>query len=373
MARLSRTVLLSIFVLFFVACGGGGGSSSTGAGVGGNLGPGPGPESTGTLVLKQTLAAREVPSGVDQVRISGASLVVPDGVEDMELLDPNGPIEWTYGPLVFPKAPQYILEDVPVSVQTILLEYLQEGSVRGYYLQRNVVIDPDEPFEIADPEFTDLAGVFTRLEISHSNLDPRDDPNRAIYLRTNDSPGGQGLLKVLGFSQFGVEGFDITWLAHLESSNPSALEVFNLGDELPLTGNFLAKSDGTVTVTARFIDLEASRQVVVGTAPEPVLEEIIFLENGAVLTGGTSVQLSAAGRFSDGSQRNITSECEWSLLAVSPSDPFDSTLSLSTPGLLTVGGPYEQFYVRIFHPVQLKTRIGYLQVETPGIEGESDL
>ncbi len=109
-----------------------------------------------------------------------------------------------------------------------------------------------------------------------------------------------------------------------------------------------------------------------GTAPEPVLEEIVFLDNGAVLTGGTTVQLSALGRFFNGTQRNITSECEWSLLAISSSDPFNSTLNPSTPGLLTVGGPYEHFYVRIFHPVQLRSVIGYLQVETPGFEDESD-
>jgi hypothetical protein len=294
---------------------------------------------------------RAVDADIDSVRITGyeASTDADDPFR-------YSPSSAAYGPVIRPKAEVYELTDVPVSVKFIRLDYLQDGSVRGVYLQV-VTIQPGVPFEIVDPDYLDLAGLFTRIQVEgfSSSNDPYPNPEEPFYV----VPTNFQDIQVRGYAAEGGEGVDLTSLAAIESTDEAVLRFE------PAAGpsGWVIGRDGTATITARFIDLQDSLNVEVFNAPEPNLSRISVVQDGGEIVVGVPTQLSALGHFSDGSVVEITSTSEWTV----PDDgesPERLSFDPNTPGLATgLSGPAAQF--RVFYRPQRFGVLSGIRIVTP--------
>ncbi len=346
-AKLKWILILSMLIL--AGCSSGGGGGGEGVSVdrpGGNTGP----SETGTLIVRQTLLNRAVESEIDSVRISGYTVL--EESDDPFTFNPDVAI---YGPVIRPKAATYTLEDVPTRVRSIRLDYLQDGSVRGVYSQ-TVSIQPGIPFEITDPNYLDLAGLFTRIELvgrTYSN-DPYPDPNEPFFVTPSNSAG----ISVTGYSAEGGQGIDLTSIAAVESNAPSVLDfsLSNFGPNAPL----ILGNAGRATITARFIDLRDSLEAEVFYPPEPTLNRIAVVQDGGLIRVGVPTQLNALGYFSDGSVVDITSMSEWTV----PDDgesPERLSFDPSVPGLATGLNPIAAQF-RVFYRPQRFGSLGLIRI-----------
>lgn len=348
--------LVALLFLCLLGCGSGGGdgvvvaNSLTGSASSPNPNPAPNPNPRefGTLVLRQNLQNRAVAVEIDTVRIIGYALSEPgEG-----FLDPVRELP-VYGPVERPKAASYTLEDVPIQVISIRLEYLQSGSVRGVYSQA-VTILPDRPFEIVDPNYTDLAGLFSRVAIGFRQGNGDEFPDETIAVLPQ-SPGPFDFW-ARGFSGEGGNGIDISHLVAWESSDPSILEaVYQTGPRGRVALSY-GGSAGEVNLTIRFADLEQTVPVEVLYPPGPFLTQIQFVQDNATLRQGVPTQLSALGTFSDGVTRDITSQVEWSAMDFSGgTEP--AALEVTTNGVATALGQDGNAIVGIYYRPH---RFGYL-------------
>lgn len=96
---------------------------------------------------------------------------------------------------------------------------------------------------------------------------------------------------------------DVTW----ESSDPAVLAISNAGGSHGL-GTGLAK--GSVLVTASFGLLSGSLAFTVSDA---TLSAVTLAPSGAILASGTTIQLTAAGIYSDGTMQDLTGQVSWAV------------------------------------------------------------
>ncbi|MEW6277060.1 MAG: hypothetical protein AB1758_00455, partial [Candidatus Eremiobacterota bacterium] len=133
---MTRWLLLALLGLLLASCGDGGPVASAPAPVG--VAPVP----VGTVVVRHNLA-RAVPARVDGLRFRGFNAV---GV-------------LIYGPVKLPKAPEVVLNNVPVDVVTLDIDYL-EGELLAGAVRLAVRVSESSVTLVEDPDFTpiDLTG-----------------------------------------------------------------------------------------------------------------------------------------------------------------------------------------------------------------------
>jgi thiol-disulfide isomerase/thioredoxin len=87
------------------------------------------------------------------------------------------------------------------------------------------------------------------------------------------------------------------------STDPAVLQV-----AAGASASVQAMSEGGATLTATLLEFVAYKQIVVGPA---VCESIVITPDSVELKSGETLQLSAQGKFGDGSERDITTEVTW--------------------------------------------------------------
>lgn len=107
---------------------------------------------------------------------------------------------------------------------------------------------------------------------------------------------------------------DITAQAGWTSSSPA---VATVGNSLDTSGDVIAVSAGTVTITAQVGSVSASTTVTVNGA---TLSSIALTPANPTVKAGKTQQFTATATFSDGSTKNVTQSCSW----------FSSSASVAT-------------------------------------------
>ncbi len=271
---------VQVLALFWVAllalsgCGGGGGSS-----VGQDVPQAAGPTGFATLEIRQQIQAQLVPSQVDTVRITGFQSAFVEGVYDA--FAGGTP----YPPRELPLQPVYVLEDVPVSVDNIRIEYLDAGEVIGLYFQE-VELSPGQVFEIVDPAIGTKPEDMNAFSVVALNGDVAFSPPGELPTSFTGEHRGFGMEAIKADSIDLYEYFTaprddnfpyfysdllrrfMVW----SSSNTEVATVSNgsLFNSTNQSGSVKPHSPGTVTITGQFFNLSASVDVrFIGPAPVP--------------------------------------------------------------------------------------------------------
>jgi len=265
--RHSASILITLACL--TGCGGGG-STSSGSSGGSTSSvsiPPPAPATVGRIILNSVLA-RAIPSTIDTLIFRG--------------LDAQG--TQVYGPVSQPKAATIVLENVPIAVRTLEIDYLQTGVVRGR-ASLAVQISPGQDTPIQDPNFNDVTYALTQIRLNPTSIELR---------RGQTAP-----LRVQG-SYADNTSADLTDSAEWTSSNTSVAE--NVG------GTVVARGIGNCTLTATVGSLSSQASVQVN---KPLLQELQISPANASLLEGGRLTYQAVGTFEDGSQEAI-SDVNWS-------------------------------------------------------------
>lgn len=261
----------SIFITLACLAGcGGGGSTGTGSSGGSSSSvsiPPPAPTTVGRIILNSVLA-RAIPSTIDTLIFRG--------------LDAQG--TQIYGPVSQPKAATIVLENVPIAVRTLEIDYLQTGVVRGR-ASLPVQVFPGQNTPIQDPNFTDVTYALTQLHLDPSSLELRRGQTAPLRVRGSYADNTSA---------------DLTESAEWTSSNTSVAE--NIG------GTVVARGIGSCTLTARVGSLSSLANVQVN---KPLLQELQISPANASLLEGGRLTYQAVGTFEDGSQEAI-SDVNWS-------------------------------------------------------------
>lgn len=268
--RHSASIFLTLACL--AGCGGGGGGSSTSGSAGGGSStsvtiPPPAPSTVGRIVLNSVLA-RAIPSTIDTLIFRG--------------LDAQG--NAIYGPVTQAKAATIVLENVPIAVRTLEIDYLQTGVVRGRTSQ-SVQVSAGQDTRIQDPNFQDVTYALTQIRL---------DPTSVAMRRGQTAP-----LRVQG-SYADNTSADLTESAEWTSSNTSVAEC--------TAGTLVARGIGNCTLTATVGGQSAQASVQVD---KPLLQELQITPANATLLEGGRLTYQAVGSFEDGSVETV-SDVLWS-------------------------------------------------------------
>ncbi|MEW6283772.1 MAG: Ig-like domain-containing protein, partial [Candidatus Eremiobacterota bacterium] len=285
--RLSILLLLAVLA---AACG----EDSVTTAVGGGTAQGP----TGTVVVRLVLQSRAVPAVITHLRFYG--------------LDAAG--NFTFGPIVQPRAVTHTLTGVPTSTVTLRIEYLQNGVVRGLG-SPPVQVPANGTVEVVDPPFEDVGDTVQRLEITP--LAPR-------------VPAGVGAAFQATVVRFDGTQQDVTSSVQWTSSNATVASIGNTPGTYGMARTLAA---GSTTVTATFGSFTDSTVLTVTGA---TLTRIVVGPNNPVIGAGSSLQFTASGIFSDASSHNLTAQVTWT-----SANPAVAAIQ-NTPGhngLATAVGP----------------------------------
>lgn len=191
-----------------------------------------------------------------------------------------------FGPRTVSKAATVELSPVPVSVTTLVIEYLDAQRSPLGIGSHPVVVVAGQVTVLHDPPFDDVTSALLSLEIrpSQSSLAAgRTQPFSAHGLFAN------GSLVDLTSS--------VTWA----SSTPSVATV-------EAHGLVRAVHPGTTSIVASLGSVQGSAEL---TVTEAVLVSISVEPKASVIALGQQQSLSATGIFSDGSIRDLTSTVTW--------------------------------------------------------------
>ena len=284
--------MISILVCL-AGCGGGGSTSggSTGSGSSNSSNsapiPGPNPQMVGRIVINSVLA-RTIPNSIDTLVFRG--------------LDAQGTL--VYGPISQAKVATILLENVPLSVRTLEIDYLQAGVVRGRASQ-GVQVVAGQDTQIQDVNFSDVTYALTQIQLDPPSLEMR---------RGQTAP-----LRVQGHYADNTSG-DLTDATAWTSSNTSVAESIG--------GTVVARGVGNCTITAVVGSLNSQASVRV---TRPLLQGLQISPVNATLLEGGELAYSVVGQFEDGSQETL-SDATWS------SNP-GSLVSISAQGLAHAQAP----------------------------------
>lgn len=236
-----KRFLLAFLVLFFVGCGSSGGGSG--------IETGPEPVGTTTVTIQQQIQrqAVPVPASITQVRITGTASGIVEGILTV---DGGGR---PFGPVTYPIAPVYTLENVPVNVDFISLEYLDNnGAVRGLYYQK-VQLVVGRTYEIIDPAITFRPDDITDFEVIGQLSSGYGAPGTVFQV---PNLPGQRLLPVLpdGTPNELLQKFTV-----YHSENPEIIKVANGGvyfNSADTSGILHPQGIGRAKIKATFFDLE---------------------------------------------------------------------------------------------------------------------
>lgn len=163
-----------------------------------------------------------------------------------------------FGPTIRPIAPTYTLENVPVNVDFISLEYLDSnGVVRGLYFQKAHLV-VGQTYEIVDPAVTYRPESITDFEVVGLLTSGYGVPG-TVFLVPNLP--GQQLIPVLpdGTSNELLQKFTV-----YRSENPEILRVANGGSYFhgaDTSGILHPQGVGKAKITATFFDLTKNIEV----------------------------------------------------------------------------------------------------------------
>lgn len=283
-SRHSVSVLITL--AYLTGCGGAGSSSSNGSSSssGGSTSsvsiPPPAPTTVGRIVLN-SLLARAIPTTIDTLVFRGL----------------NGEGEQIFGPVSQPKAATIVLENVPIDVRILEIDYLQNGTVRGRTSQA-VQVSPGQDTRIQDPDFTDVTYALSQIRLDPTNLEVRR--GQTAPLRVQGTYGDNSTA-------------DLTESAEWTSSNATVAECVG--------GTVLARGGGNCTLTAMVGGRSSQASVQVS---KPLLRELQISPANATLLEGGSLTYQAIGQFEDGTQAAVD--------AVSWSSNPDSVVSVTAQG-----------------------------------------
>jgi hypothetical protein len=290
---------LSASIFFILAClagCGGGGSSSTGSSGGSSSSssssvsiPPPAPATLGRIVLNSALL-RAIPSTIDTLVFRG--------------LDSQG--TQTYGPVSQAKAATIVLENVPVAVRTLEIDYLQSGVVRGRASQAVQVVAGKDT-QISNPNFNDVTYALTQIRLNATSLEMRRGQTAPLRAQGTYADNSSA---------------DLSDSVEWTSSNTSVAEN--------IAGTVVARGVGNCTLTATVGSLSSQASVQVN---RPLLHELQISPANATLLEGGQVTYEAVGIFEDGSQEAV-GNVAWS------SNP-DSVASISPQGQAQARTPGE--------------------------------
>ncbi|MBX3169253.1 MAG: VCBS repeat-containing protein [Candidatus Eremiobacteraeota bacterium] len=270
-------------LLCLAGCGGGGGSTTGSTGSGGSSSvsiPPPPPSTVGRIILNSVLA-RAIPNTIDTLGFRG--------------LDAQG--TRVFGPVFHARAATIVLENVPIAVRTLEIDYLQNGVLRGKASQP-VQVSASQDTQIQDVHFTDVTYALTQIRL---------DPTSLQLRRGQIAP-----LRVQG-SYADNTSSDVTEAAEWTSSNTNVAENFG--------GIVVARGIGSCTLTATVGSLSSQASVQVS---RPLLQELQISPLNANLLEGDRLTYQVIGQFEDGSQEPIP-DAIWS------SHP-DSVATISSEG-----------------------------------------
>ena len=370
-ASVTRRVFLLLLCFIVTSCSDGDSNfSATSGGDGGAPVP-----QTGTLRIENVLA-RAVPSMVTQMRISG--------------FDSSDRV--VFGPVTVAKAAVVVLEEVPIAVVRVQIEYLVNGRVVGIG-SSPVAIAPGQVTSLVDPDFLSLEEELLSLTVTPANASiPRGtsqqlavtgtfsdqsqvDLSTVVVWRSSDpavapvSETGLARGLVTGSTTLTATLSGVVGSATLTVTD-AALSTMTISPLAPsiadgtmqafaITGNFsdgtsrsltgqaalsssnaaatidsatgvaTAVDPGQSTITASFQGVTASTTLTVTAA---TLTSIAVTPDRANLPSGLNLQYTATGTFSDGNQQDLSGTVVWS-------SSLPTTANINSIGLATAGTP----------------------------------
>lgn len=216
------------------------------------------PPPTGRIRVLSVLA-RAIPQNITRLRFSGL----------------NASHEVLFGPLDFAKAPSIVLENVPVAVTRLQIEYFQDQILRG---QGQVAVEVRAGSEtlVEDPDFSDVLYELTSLAIGPSSI--------AL------DRGQNATLSVLGTYADGTTA-DLTSNVQWSVQPPELAEI---------TGSTLrALAVGTGRVEARIGEVSGSAELAIAP-PQQVGLRLTPLQPHIV--EGGQLDFDALASFADNSE-----------------------------------------------------------------------
>ncbi len=291
--------LILLAILFVAGCGGSNSFNEISGSP--NAGPVPGgggsnpPVPTGKVViesvLEKAIRAQVVPGEAENLRFAGFT-------------EANVQV---YGPVVRAKAPLIELDDVPVTVTSVRVEYLAQNDQVIGIASAPVTVVENQVARVPEAAFVEVPIVLQSLSLSPS---------------TQTLLAGDSVQYVATGTLTDGTSYDVSALVSWSSSAPT---VASIGPRGLLTGI----AAGTVVVTASKEGISATSNV---TVTPPALWSYDISQTEAVLAVGQTQSLTAIGVYSDGSRQPLTSGVAWS-----SSSP--AIASVSASGLVTAVGP----------------------------------
>ncbi len=225
------------------------------------------------------------PPAVGQIRVlSVLARAIPENITRLRFSGFNSSDQLLFGPVEFAKAPSIVLENVPVAVTQLRLEYLQDDILRGRG-QVNVEVRAGAETLVEDPDFTDVLYELTSLIIAPSSI--------------SLDRGQTLLMSVLGTYADGTTS-DVTSTVQWTVQPPELAEI---------TGATLrALAIGNGRVEARLGGV--SRSVDLGIAAPQQLGLRLAPQQAHIVEGG-QLDLDAFASFADNTEEAV-SDGSWS-------------------------------------------------------------
>lgn len=283
-SRLFLFFFLAWSALFSVGCGG---SDETFVATG-TSNPSP-----ASLRIRSVLA-RAVPANVTDLRITGFD-------SEQRVL---------YGPVTRAKAAEILLENVPVAVRRVQIEYLDDGTLVGIGSSL-VTLQPGQVTDLVDPDFADVIAGLSLLSVTPETVTLANGTSRQ--------------LTATGILRDGTE-VDLSSLVQWTSSAPDRVSVSS-------TGLLLAEQAGSATVTASFQGSSDTSQITVTTA---TLQSLAVSPSTVALPAGFSQRFEALGFFSDGSVQVLAADWSSSNPQAATIDPVSGLAETLTVGQTTI-------------------------------------
>ena len=258
-----RACVLSFLALLIVACGGGGGSGATGT----TQGTQP-PAQTGTIVLQQILL-RAIPNVITHERLTG--------------FDAQG--TRLFGPVTFPKSQTITLDNVPIAVTQLQIEYLLGNLVVGLGTVPVVVL-PGQTTTVSDPPFQDVEVVLSTIQITPASPSIADGTSVGFTATGTFTDNTQRDISA-----------SVTW----SSGNPSVAPI-------SASGTATGVNPGSTTIQAALGAVSATTTLTVTPA---VITSIAVTPPNPSIADGTTQQFTATASLSDGTTQDVTDSASW--------------------------------------------------------------
>lgn len=257
-------------------------------------------QQTGTLRIESVLA-KAVPSKVTRLRISG--------------FDTSDRL--VFGPIIEAKAAVVVLEEVPIAVVRVQIEYLLDGRIVGIGSSR-VAIAPGQVTTLTDPDFLSLEEELISLAVSPANASIPRGTSQQLTVTGTFSDQSQ---------------VDLSTVALWSSSNPEVAAVSE-------SGLALALAFGSTTLTATLSGVTGSATLNVTDA---VVSTITIAPLSPSMAAGTTLPFTITGNFSDGTSQDLTGQVALSSsnTAVATIDPVSGIATAITAGQSAITASFQ--------------------------------